>query len=138
VTQNKLSSLPDIERHELVYASIGFLRTVTHIYGPDRGMEIWAQLADAVDADLKAQVFMAMLSGDMDQRKIMVRTSGYGDFQKVSFIRSIRTYDRRNLDLKQAKEIADDLIEKGHVMLEVDTSLKPTFKVELRKLGLLV
>jgi ribosomal protein L7/L12 len=55
---------------------------------------------------------------------------------KVGLIRCIRTYDRRRLGLKEAKDIADSLADAGRVVLEVEPKIKPTFRVELRKFGL--
>jgi ribosomal protein L7/L12 len=80
---------------------------------------------------------MAMLTGNYRRDKIHVKNpfvSKIGD--KIAVIKCIRTYDRRRLGLKEAKDIADRLDMAGSEILEVDPNIRPTFAVELRKLGL--
>lgn len=131
--------IPENHREDLVGASVSFMQTVTEIYGADRGMELWSAIADTIDPDLKGEVFMAMLSGNYRQDKIHVRNPFMGSVQnKISLIKCIRTYDRRRLTLKEAKDISDRLDNGGNEVLEVDPNIRPTFSVELRKLGMVV
>lgn len=131
--------LSESDRHSLVGAGIGFLQTVSGIYGAEKGMELWATIADTIDPELKGAVFMAMLSGNFRQDKIFIQQTFLGSSStKIDFIKCLRTYDRRRLSLKEAKDIADRL-EQGHQEgLEVEPNLKPTFVVELRKLNMVV
>lgn len=129
--------LSDKHKHELIGAGIGFMQTVADIYGPEKGMELWATIADTIDPDLKGEVFMAMLSGNYRRDKINVRNPVPGSVQnKVALIKCIRNYDRRRLSLKEAKDIADRLNNGGFDILETEPELRPTFVVELRKLGI--
>ncbi len=131
--------LPEKHREELVGASVSFMQTVTEIYGAERGMELWSTIADTIDPDLKGEVFMAMLSGNYRQDKIHVRNPFMSSVQnKVALIKCIRTYDRRRLSLKEAKDIADRLDNGGNEVLEVEPNIRPTFSVELRKIGMVV
>jgi hypothetical protein len=131
--------ISESDRHNLVGAGIGFMQTVADIYGAEKGMELWSTIADTVDPDLKADVFMAMLRGNFRQDKIIVKPAFQGSVSsKVEFIKCIRTYDRRRLSLKEAKDIADKLELGQQVILEVDPDLRPTFSVELRKLNMVV
>jgi ribosomal protein L7/L12 len=131
--------IPEKHREDLVGASVSFMQTVTEIYGAEKGLELWAAIADTVDPDLKGEVFMAMLSGNYRQDKIRVKNPFIGAIQnKVALIKCIRNYDRRRLTLKEAKDISDRLDNGGSEVLEVDPNIRPTFSVELRKLGLVV
>lgn len=127
------------QKEELIGSSIVFMQTVSEIYGAERGQELWTAIADTIDPDLKGEVFMAMLTGNYRQDKIHVRNPFVSVIQnKVALIKCIRNYDRRNLGLKEAKDIADRLDNGGTEILEVDPNIRPTFKVELRKLGMVV
>ena len=130
-----------LEKHKqvLVDASIGFMQTVSEIYGAEKGQELWTAIADTVDPDLKGEVFMALLTGKYQQDKIHVKNPYLNSIQnKVAVIKCIRAHDRRRLGLKEAKDIADRLDMGGKDVLEVEPHLRPAFVVELRKLGLYV
>lgn len=131
--------IPEKHRQDLVDASVSFMQTMAEIYGAEKGQELWAAIADTIDPDLKGEVFMAMLTGNYRQDKLHVRNPFVSPLQnKVAVIKCIRAYDRRNPSLKAAKDIADRLDNGGSEVLEVDPNIRPTFSVELRKLGLVV
>jgi len=127
------------DRHTLIDASICFMRTVTDVYGAEKGMELWSSIADTIDTDLKAEVFMAMLTGDYRQDKINAKPAFSGaSINKVGLIRCIRNYDKRKLGLKEAKDIADRLVSGHQEILEVNPELRPTFIIELHKHNIVV
>jgi hypothetical protein len=131
--------LSEEDRHNLVGAGISFMQTVAEVYGAEKGMELWTTIADTVDPDLKSDVFMAMLRGNFRQDKINVKQAFQGSVSsKIEFIKCLRTYDRRRLNLKEAKDIADKLASGQSAILEVDPDLRPTFIVELRKHNMVV
>ena len=131
--------ISEADRHNLVGAGISFMQTVADIYGAEKGMELWSTIADTVDPDLKADVFMAMLKGDHRQDKITVKQAFYGPVpNKIGLIKCLRALDRRRLGLKEAKDIADQLEMGKPVILEVEPNLRPTFVVELRKHNMVV
>jgi hypothetical protein len=124
-------------QEELVNASIGLMQIVSEIYGAERVQELWTTIADTIDPELKDAVFMAMLTGNYRRNRLHVRNPFVSDVaNKVAVVKCIRTYDNRRLTLKEAVEIADRLNNAGVQILEVDPKIRPTFAVELRKLGL--
>ena len=124
-------------QEELVNASIGLMQIVSEIYGVERGQELWTTIADTIDPELKDAVFMAMLTGNYRRNRLHVRNPFVSDVaNKVAVVKCIRTYDNRRLTLKEAVEIADRLNNAGVQILQVDPEIRPTFAVELRKLGL--
>lgn len=131
--------LPESHKEEIVGASIGFMQCIADIYGPEKGMELWNTIADTIDVDLKREVFMAMLSGKHRRDKLYIKNPYLNAISnKVALIKCIRTYDRRQLGLKEAKDIADRLDNGGSEIVEVNPEIRPTFTVELRKLGMVV
>ena len=129
--------IPEKDKEDLVGASVSFMQTISTIYGAEKGMELWATIADTIDPELKGEVFMALLTGNYRQDKITVKQPFAGAIQnKIALIKCIRTYDRRRLGLKEAKDISDRLESGRTEVLEVDPNIRPTFAVELRKLGI--
>jgi hypothetical protein len=126
-------------RDQLIATSISFMQSVSEIYGAERGMELWSTIADTVDPALKGEVFVALLTGNYQQNKLRVKNPFLGAVSnKGALIRCLRNYDSRNLSLKDAKDIADRLETGGSEILEVRHEIRPTFAVELRKLGIVV
>jgi hypothetical protein len=131
--------MTESQKEELIGAGVAFMRTVADIYGAEKGMELWSTIADTIDADLKGEVFMALLTGKYRQDKIHIKAPFVGQLQdKIKLIKCIREYDRRNLGLKDAKDISDRLETGSHEVLEVNPDIRPTFVVELRKIGMVV
>ena len=131
--------IPEKDKEQLVDASVSFMQTVSEIYGAEKGMELWTTIAETIDPDLKGEVFMAMLTGNYRQDKITVKQAYTGAVSnKVSLIKCIRTYDKRRLGLKEAKDIADQIELNQRVVLEVEPNIRSTFVVELRKLNMLI
>ncbi len=91
----------------IVSDSIKLMRTITEIYGQEKGMQLWEQIADTIDPGLKGDIFVAMLLGDYDS---VVRVTGIKPgSNKVSLIKAMRVHDKRGFGLKEAKDIADAL-----------------------------
>lgn len=131
--------ISESDRSDLIFSSIQFMETISRIYGADKGIELWSTIANTIEPDLKSQIFLHMLTGSHSSPKIHVRNPFMSRIEnRVGIIRCIRTYDRRRLGLLEAKKIVDSLDNGGSVVLEVDPELNPTFKVELRKLNLVV
>jgi len=132
--------IPEKDKDILVDVSVSFMQTVSEIYGAEKGMELWATIADTIDPELKGEVFMAMLTGNYRRDKVTVKQAFIGSVSnKVGLIKCIRTYDKRGLSLKEAKDIADTIINSNQqVVLEVEPNIRSTFVVELRKLNMMV
>lgn len=113
----------------LVVDGVRFLESITNHYGPEKGMEVWETIANAVGTEVKGKIFFAMITG---------RRSGYVKFRSgtasnaVSVIKCIRSYT--NSGLKEAKDHWD-LSKHQTVTIEVDPGLHVAFEKDLRNLG---
>jgi ribosomal protein L7/L12 len=97
-------------------------------------MEMWEQLADTVDPDLKGWTFEAMLLGRMDSSIVITNLGSH--VNKISIIKAIRVFDRRGLGLKEAKDMYDELVERGkEIVLEVTHNRLSQAAAELRSFG---
>lgn len=122
------------QRRQLTDSSLMFLRAVGNVYGSDRAMEMWGQLADTVTPELKCWVFEAMLLGRMGSTMTINKFSQFSN--KLGVIKAIRTYDRRMLGLKEAKDMYDLLQDSGkEIILEISPEKTDAAAREFRTLG---
>lgn len=121
-------------RRQLTDSSLMFLRAVSNVYGSDRAMDMWGQLADTVTPELKGWVFEAMLLGRMGSTMTINKFSQFSN--KVGVIKAIRTYDRRMLGLKEAKDMYEALNDNGkEIVLEISPEKVEAAVKEFRILG---
>lgn len=121
-------------KRELTDSGLMFLRAIGNVYGSERAMEMWQQLADIVNPDLKGWTFEAMLLGRMESSIVITGLAIH--VNKIGIIKAIRTWDRRSLGLKEAKDMLDGLIESGkEIVLEVNYNRVSAAANEFRTLG---
>lgn len=124
--------IPQEHREQLVGTSISFIRVVTEIYGNEKGMELWATIADTIDSELKGQVFFSMLTGEFDNTVVIQPTPQIPD--QIALVRTLRSIT--GLGLKEAKELSDKIV---HLNIPVKIDLKGVKRTqalfELRKVG---
>jgi hypothetical protein len=132
---NLIMEMTPTDRQQLVDASLHFMRAIGNIYGSDRAMEMWTTIADTVNPDLKGWTFEAMLLGRMGETIVITALPRYPD--KIGVIKAIRTYDRRNLGLKEAKDMYESLADNRAtpITLEVTHGRTSAARTELMKLG---
>lgn len=92
---------PD-QQEDMVIAGTEFMRTVTEIWGPDKGMEVWDGIANLIGADFKGAVFFTMLTGT---HLGDVRLTKASQNQYVENIKIVRAYT--GYSLKEAKDACD-------------------------------
>ena len=129
-----MTELSRDQKRELIDSGLMFLRAVGNVYGSDRAMEMWHTIADAVNPDLKGWTFEAMLLGRMESSIVI---TGFSRFvNKISIIKAIRTWDRRGLGLKEAKDMYEGLVESSkEIVLEVNHNRVSHAAEEFRTLG---
>jgi len=132
-------SVPEEYKQELVGASISFMQTISSIYGPDQGQALWCAIADAIDPELKNEIFMTMLVGHYQSDKIKITNPYLGPLSnKVAVVRAVRKYDKRRLNLREAMNIADSLADAGTGIVEVEHQVQSDARAEFRQLGLVI
>ena len=118
---------------EVVFDGIRFLESLTRYYGPEKGMEVWEAMGQAVGDEIKGKVFFSMLTGESSNR---VRIQAGTCNQAVAAIKAIRT--ATGYGLKEAKD-AWDLSKYQVVTLDnVQREQKRTLVRDLRQLGMVV
>jgi hypothetical protein len=122
-------------RQQLVDASLHFMRAIGNVYGSDRAMDMWNTIADTVNPDLKGWTFEAMLLGRMGEGIVITGLPSYAN--KIAVIKAIRTWDRRGLGLKEAKDMYEALEGANNtpITLEVTHDRVPAARAELIKWG---
>lgn len=120
---------------ELIHDGIRFLRTMTEFYGMDEGMAIWDKMGDAIPANLRGQIFMAMLCGTTGKHINISAGRAGATGNAIAIIRCIRENTR--LGLKEAKDIWDESRMRT-VSVVCDPKFINKFSQDLRHLGCIV
>lgn len=127
-------AIPEQHQNQLVDASLHFMRALANVYGSDRALEFWTTLSDTVDTDLKGLTFAAMLTGRTGELLVINSLPTY--VNKIALIKAIRTWDRRLLGLKEAKDLVDNLNERGKAIeLEINYEKIALARQEFINLG---
>ena len=126
--------IPEEHKAAVISNGLHFMRAITEAYGAEEGMKLWDSIATTLGPDVKGEIFFAMISGTYNNR---IRLDGADKYaNKVEVIRAIRSVDSRNLGLKEAKDISDNLFAGAKVVLEVAPSSYAASANVLRKAGL--
>lgn len=127
-------AIPEQYKNQLVDASLHLMRALANIYGSDRAMEFWSTLSDTIDTELKGLTFAAMLTGRTGE--LLVINSFPIHVNKIAVIKAIRTWDKRALGLKEAKDFVDNLNERDiPIDLEIHYEKVNQAREEFRALG---
>ena len=127
------NDLDEAQKESLLINGMNLMRTVTEIWGADRGMELWDNIATHVGQDFKGACFFNMLTGQYQgdvHLSNVSQTTGYVEVIKV--VRNFTGYG-----LKDAKDVCD--IVRGTpgktVKLPCDPGQRPKFVKALRDIG---
>ena len=101
--------IPEDHKTAVISNGLHFMRSITEAYGADEGMRLWTTIADTLDPDIKGQLFLAMITGNYNDRIYLKGLSLGGHDNAVACIKAIREWDKRNLGLKEAKDMYDRL-----------------------------
>lgn len=123
--------IPAEHKSPIIGAGLHFMRAITEAYGADEGMRLWDNIASTLDPDLKGEIFFAMITGAYTDR-IHVSKIGH---DRVATIKAFRTFDKRRLGLKEAKDLSD-LCQMGKVItLEIEPRNRVQIEKELLSIG---
>jgi len=123
----------DQEFEDLIYDGVMFLKSITNYYGPEKGIEIWEAMSDAIGIDVKGAVFFKMLSGDTCRNVRFHASSAMAFGNAVPVIKAIRTYTQ--FGITEAKRIWDDSCTKLALVVIDDADAQRKLTTELRELG---
>lgn len=99
--------IPEDHKTAVVSNGMHFMRAITEAYGADEGLKLWETIADTLDPDVKGQIFLAMITGNYNDRVHLKGLHFSGQNNAVACIKAIREWDRRGLGLKEAKDMYD-------------------------------
>lgn len=117
----------------VVEDAVRLLESMSTLYGAERAMEMWSAMGREIGDEVKAQVFMTMLTGHGGTR---VRVRRGNCARTVEAIKSIRKYS--GLGLKEAKD-QWDLTATGETVIDCSKrEYARELRRELRDLGMYV
>ena len=101
--------IPEDHKTAIISNGLHFMRSITEAYGADEGLRLWTTIADTLDPDIKGQLFLAMITGNYNDRIYLNGLSLAGQDNAVACIKAIREWDKRGPGLKEAKDMYDRL-----------------------------
>ena len=101
--------IPEDHKTAVVSNGLHFMRSITEAYGAEEGLRLWETIANTLDGDVKGQIFLAMVTGNYNDRIHLKSVTPYGEENAVACIKAIREWDKRGLGLKEAKDMYDRL-----------------------------
>ena len=116
----------------IIFDGIRFIESLTKYYGPEKGMEVWNSMGEAMGKEVKGKVFFAMVTGHTSGR---LRFAAGNCTQAVPVIKAIRS--ATGLGLKEAKDIWDASRITPQVV-EISPSGSRDLSNSLRELGCIV
>ena len=99
--------IPEDHKTAVISNGMHFMRSITEAYGADEGLKLWDQIASVLDGDVKGQIFLAMVTGNYNDRISLKGLFPQAQANAVSCIKAIREHDKRGLGLKEAKDMYD-------------------------------
>ena len=99
--------IPEEHKTAVISNGMHFMRSITEAYGADEGLKLWDTIASTLDPDVKGQIFLAMVTGNYNDRIHMKGFFPQGQANAVACIKAIREWDKRGLGLKEAKDMYD-------------------------------
>ena len=118
----------------IVSDSISFIRSITTVYGSEKGMELWGTIADTIDPAIKGKVFFALLTNSHEDR---ITLSGYvAGTNKINCIKIIRQYT--GMGLVESKNAYESTEFGQKVQIKVDPKQRRECIDELRLNGMIV
>lgn len=99
--------VPEEHKTAIITNGLHFMRSITEAYGSEKGMELWEQITDVLDPEVKGQIFFAMITGTYNDKIAIRGLDATGAHNAVACIKAIRQYS--GLGLKESKDIYDRL-----------------------------
>jgi hypothetical protein len=130
--------IPEEARGNIIMSSVMLIRAITKAYGAEDGMELWSKIAEVLDPAIKGEVFKAMLIGEFTGQ---IRIKGIDSsrmFDRIGFVRLVRTVDQRRLGLKEAMDIVRTLEAGREFDLEINEKERTTIYRDLNNVGILM
>jgi ribosomal protein L7/L12 len=126
----EFESLNEVDKAQVIDVCMSMLRTMTTIFGLEKGEEMYGTIADACGQDIKGAVLFAMLTGHHsgvtlhDARQV----NAY-----VELIKTVRTHT--GYGLKEAKDACDLARVGTAVKFTVDAKSRHLFLKDLHKIS---
>ena len=124
------ADLSEKQKDELMKAGMNFMRMITEIWGSDDGMKLWDKIGEGINPDLKGAIFFAMLTG---KANFDVTLSKINSSYVIDIIKALR--DATGCGLKEAKDVYDNVRDRGPVTFNVPQDNRSTLISVLRGLG---
>lgn len=129
--------IPEDHKATVISSGLQFMRSITEAYGADTGIELWEQITNVLDPDIKGEIFFAMVTGSYNDTVYIKGVAPAAN--AVACIKEIRNWT--GLGLKEAKDAYDRAQTNMHGVL-TRLTVKPTEHARaingLKSVGLII
>ena len=102
----EFNDLTESQREELTIAGMDLMRVVTEVWGPEKGMALWDEIANSVGTDFKGAIFFTMLTGaHIGDVRVLSAVKVDQNSKAIEFIKLVRA--ATGCGLKEAKDVWD-------------------------------
>jgi hypothetical protein len=84
--------IPEDHKTAVISNGMHFMRSITEAYGAEEGLKLWDQIASVLDGDVKGQIFLAMVTGNYNDRILLKGLFPQAQANAVSCIKAIREH----------------------------------------------
>lgn len=128
----EFNNLSSEEKIKIVHVSIELMKTLTEIWGSDRGMELWEKISEALGNDIKGEIFFGMITGKYKSGSLNIKTVSTNHY--VMMIKQVKT--ATGFGLKEAKDFCDYVKNVGPKILDCgDRDRASILAKELMEIG---
>lgn len=125
----------DMLLEQVISDGLEFVKSLTNYYGPEKGMEVFNSLGDAMGNTIKNKIFLAMLSGKT-YLSVTFSAGAAETSNAVPVIKCIRTFT--GYGLKEAKDNWDASKIRPQTIKVNSAQIGKEFRAELKRLGCIV
>lgn len=122
-------TLDEVSKAQVIDTCMLMLRTMTEVFGLEKGEEIYNTIADACGTEVKCAVMFAMLTGHHGG---VTLHDAQNVTQYVELIKTVRTHT--GFGLKEAKDACDIARSGKPVKFTVDAKSRHTFIQDLLRI----
>ena len=114
--------LPENHKTSIIANGLHFMRSITEAYGAEKGMELWDQISNVLDPEVKGQIFFAMITGNYNDKIVLKGVRNTGIQNAVACIKELRSWT--GYGLKESKDMYDRLRDKSQMGLTANEDIK--------------
>lgn len=124
------------QENSLITSATLFIKTLTELQGPERGMELWDRIAEVIDPNIKGKIFFSLLTNNFGTLVFHIPANKIDEVRanKLAAVRCLKNY--AGFSLRESVDLINDLIAGKCVKISVNPQCTTQVLNELRLYGI--